>query len=110
MAYSLTLADRIRRHLPGRGGWSEKKMFGGLAFFLRGNMCVGVWQSALIARVGVEQAPQALQQPHARPFDVTGRPMQGWLLVEPDGVETDAALVEWLERAASFVQTLPAKS
>lgn len=84
-------------------------MFGALAFLLRGNMLVGVWQSALIVRLGAEQAAAALQEPHARPFDVTGRPMKGWVVIEPDGLENDRDLARWIERAWEFVDRLPAK-
>jgi hypothetical protein len=109
MAYSEALADRIRQALGRRRGLGEKKMFGGVAFFLQGNLCVGVWKTSLIVRLESTEAAALLEQPHVRPFDITGRPMKGWLLVEADGLETDELLAGWIERAAAFVRTLPAK-
>ncbi|MDX1945837.1 MAG: TfoX/Sxy family protein [Pirellulaceae bacterium] len=109
MAFSESLADRVRNVLRGRRGITEKRMFGGLAFLLRGNMCVGIWKTALIVRMLPADASALLAEPHVRPFDVTGRPMRGWLLVEPDGVEEDRQLAAWIERALDFVGTLPAK-
>lgn len=84
-------------------------MFGGVGFLLDGNMLVGVWQDSLIARLGPEQADEALGQPHVREFDITGRAMKGWVMVEPEGMEDDSQLADWIERAIDFVATLPAK-
>ncbi len=109
MAYSKSLAARVRQALSARGGIVEKKMFGGVAFLLRGNMCVGVWNDSLIVRLGIEQAERALAEPYVRAFDVTGRPMKGWAMVDPDGLDTDSQLNDWIERAVAFVATLPAK-
>lgn len=109
MAYSESLAARIRQALKGRRGITEKKMFGGVGFMLYGNMCVGVWKTSLIARLGPGQAAVALKEPHVVEFDITGRPMKGWVLVEADGVETDEQLRGWVERSVEFVETLPRK-
>jgi TfoX/Sxy family transcriptional regulator of competence genes len=109
MAYSESLATRIRQTLNGRRGFTEKKMFGGAAFLLHGNMCVGVWQTSLIVRLGLEQAAMALKEPNVAEFDVTGRPMRGWVMVEAEGLETDEQLRGWIERAIEFVETLPRK-
>ncbi len=109
MVYSLTLADRVRHALVGERGTSEKKMFGGVVFLLHGNMLVGIWQSSLIVRLGVDQEQDALALPHTRPFDVTGRPMKGWVMVAPDGLDLDRELASWVERALRFVATLPPK-
>jgi TfoX/Sxy family transcriptional regulator of competence genes len=109
MAYSKSLAARIRQAVGRRAGIDEKKMFGGVGFLLGGNMLVGVWQNSLIARLGPEQGRSALSEPHVRPFDITGRPMKGWVMVEPDGLESDAELSRWIERAIEFVATLPPK-
>jgi TfoX/Sxy family transcriptional regulator of competence genes len=109
MAYSESLAARIRQALKGRRGFIEKKMFGGVCFLLYGNMCVGVWQTSLIVRLGAEQATAALKEPHVVEFDITGRPMKGWIMVEAEGVETDEQLVGWIERAVEFVEILPRK-
>src|SRR5437867_10997041 len=109
MAYSESLAERVRQGLARRAGVEEKKMFGGVGFLLNGNMCVGVWKESLIARLGPEQAEEALLEPHVGAFDITGRPMKGWVLVGPAGVAEDDRLGEWIRRAAAFVATLPAK-
>lgn len=84
-------------------------MFGGIVFLLNGNMLVGVWKDLLIVRLGPEAGEEALQEPHVKPFDVTGKPMKGWAMVEPDGIDTDEQLKGWIERSWDFVVTLPAK-
>ncbi len=103
------LVARIRDRLAGTRGASEKTMFGGVAFFLDGNLLAGVWHDDLIARIGPDAAPAALAEPHVRPFDITGRPMRGWVMVEPDGIDTEAQLGDWLDGAAAFVGALPPK-
>jgi hypothetical protein len=109
MAYSESLAERIRMMLGRQAGLEEKKMFGGVGFLLRGNLLVGVWKTSLVARIGPEQYDEALQEEHVRKFDITGREMRGWVLVDADGVESDAALRSWIDRATSFVRGLPEK-
>jgi TfoX/Sxy family transcriptional regulator of competence genes len=109
MAYSESLAERARKALARRKGITEKKMFGGVGFLLRGNMCVGIWKGSLIARVGPERYEESLAQEYVREFDITGKSMKGWVLVEPEGVETDEQLAEWVRRSLEFVVTLPAK-
>jgi TfoX/Sxy family transcriptional regulator of competence genes len=109
MAFSEALAARIRRRLARKTGVVEKKMFGGVGFLLNGNMCVGVWKESLIVRLDPEETEAALREPHAGEFNITGRPMKGWLLVAPEGVADDAALAEWIRRAVQFVGKLPAK-
>src|SRR5687767_10274087 len=109
MAYSESLADRIRQIVGRRREITEKKMFGGVGFLFSGNMCVGVWKTSLIARLGPAQAKTALKEPNVVEFDITGRPMKGWVMVEADGIETDKQLSNWVERAVEFVSTLPKK-
>jgi hypothetical protein len=109
MAYSESLAERVRTALAGSRGVTEKKMFGSVVFLLHGNMCVGIWKSSLIVRLDPDQAAAALKMPDVREFDVTGRPMKGWILVDPDGLETDAQLHAWIDQAKQFVVTLPKK-
>lgn len=111
MAYSEDLALRLRRILAreGRVDILEKKMFGGVGFLLAGNMLVGVWKEFLIARVGLEEWKKALEEPHTKPFDITGRPMKGWVMVYPEGVERDSGLKKWVARAMKFTNTLPVK-
>lgn len=109
MAYSDSLASRIRHALAGRRGVVEKKMFGGLGFLLRGNLLVCVWKQSLIVRLGKEAAEQAMQEPYVRDFDVTGKPMKGWVVVDPEGLDDEEELRRWIEDAWSFVAQLPAK-
>lgn len=109
MAYSESLADRIRTTLGKRRDIEEKMMFGGIGFLLNGNMLVGVWKTSLIVRLGPEQGEAALHEPHVKEFDITGRAMKGWALVEADGVDEDRRLKAWIRRAEEFVETLPAK-
>lgn len=84
-------------------------MFGGLCFFLHGNLLVGIWKQSLIARVGAERAVSALQADFVRKFDVTGKPMKGWVLIDPEGVDEDAELERWIEAAWEYVVQLPPK-
>ena len=109
MAFDENLAARIRTALARKKGIEEKKMFGGVGFLLNGNMLVGVWKDSLIVRVGPEGYEDALLEPHVKPFDITGKAMKGWVLVEPVGVEEDGFLKGWIQRALKFVGQLPAK-
>ena len=109
MPFDETLAGRIRDDLASKRGIEEKKMFGGVGFLLHGNMLVGVWKDSLIVRLGPHEGEEALLEPHVRAFDITGRPMKGWVLVGPEGVEEDDQLKSWIERATKFVETLPQK-
>ena len=109
MSYSESLAERIRQVVSRKRGVTEKKMFGGVGFLLNGNMCVGVWKTSLIVRLDPNEYPNALQEPHVSEFDITGRPMKGWVLVEADGVEAAEELEDWINRSIEFVKTLPKK-
>ena len=109
MALDEKLAARIRARLGKRPGVVERKMFGGIIFMLEGNMCCGVHRDALIARLGPEEAGAALAEPHTRVFDLTGRPMKAWVLVEAKGLAKDAQLGKWLDRAAWWAGSLPPK-
>ena len=109
MAFDETLADRIRTTLARKKGIEEKKMFGGLCFLLNGHMLVGVWKNSLIARLGPEQGEEALLEQHVKEMDITGKPMKGWVMVEPQGVEDDSQVKGWIQRAVRFVGKLPAK-
>ena len=84
-------------------------MFGGVGFLLHGNMLVGVWKDSLIARLGPDEGDLALLERHVKEFDITGRAMKGWVLVEPGGVAGEDQLADWIGRAATFVGKLPAK-
>jgi hypothetical protein len=110
MAYDEALAERVRAVISLRENVTEKKMFGGIAFMVGGNMACGVSSSSeLIVRLDPEESQRALAEPHVRVFDMTGRPMRGWLLVEPAGIETDDQLAGWVDAGADFAASLPPK-
>ena len=109
MAFDDTLAERIRHVLAPRRGITEKKIFGGLAFLLDGKMFCGLTKDDLMARVGPEAYTQALAEPHARPMDFTGRPMNGYVFVAVKGLGRDAVLARWVNRCADFVMTVETK-
>ena len=109
MAYSENLAMDIRRVIGGQPGMTEKQMFGGLSFLLNGNLACGVIQDEMIVRVGPEATEEALARPHTRPFDFTGKPMKGWIVVRPEGYASDDDLRGWVRRGVDFAATLPGK-
>lgn len=109
MAYDHGLAERIRELFADRPGIVEKKMFGGLCWLVNGNLACGVFKDFLIVRVGPENEAAALNRPHARRFDITGRPMKGWVMVSPDGYAEDEDLGRWVEMGIDFAGGLPPK-
>ncbi len=109
MAFDLTLAERMRKQLGKRKSLAEKKMFGGLAFLLNGNMCCGVHSDEMIVRLDPSQTEQALRERHTRIFDLSGRPMKGWILVQAGGLKTEPALAKWVEIGVKYASSLPAK-
>ena len=109
MAYDEELADRVRALLAGRSGVREQKMFGGLAFMLNGNMACGIMGDELIVRVGKENFEDALSLPHARVFDMTGRPMRSFVHVLAEGIASDDGLAEWAGRGIAYAKALPPK-
>lgn len=109
MAYDADLANRVRERLGGEDRVNEKAMFGGLAFLLSGNMAVGITGDELMVRVGPDATDDALGRPHARPFDMTGRPMRGWILVAAGGVREERDLDDWVARGVAFARSLPPK-
>lgn len=109
MPYDEGLAQRILDALGERDGLESKKMFGGVGYMLRGNMSVGVHGDELIVRVGPRRYEEALRRPHARPFDMTGRPMKGWIWVGQEGFEDDEDLDAWVQLGVDFALSLPPK-
>ena len=110
MTYSEAQAARVRKALAGRKEITEKEMFGGIAFLLGGNMCVGVHGEDLIVRIEPSTTEAMLNEPGAKPFDLSGRPaMAGWLLVSPAGYRTEPALKAWIARGVGFASSLPKK-
>jgi hypothetical protein len=111
VAYDEELANRVRAALAPHDAVTEKAMFGGLAFLVGGNMAVGITNTAeLMVRLSPEDGEAALDERHTRPFDMTGRPMRGWIVVARDGLETDAQLGTWVGRGAAFARSLPPKA
>ena len=110
MAFDDKLAARIRRQLGKKKGLVEKKMFGGVGFMLNGNMACGVHGSELIVRLAPEETDKALAQRNVRVFDLSGgRPMKGWILVEPAGIESEKDLAKWVDIGAKYAAALPPK-
>ena len=109
MAFDESVAKRVRKALASQKEITERRMFGGLAFLLNGNMCCGVLKDQLVLRLGPDGAQAALKDPHAREMDFTGKPMSSMVYVEPAGFATQANLSKWLRRAIKFTAALPAK-
>jgi TfoX/Sxy family transcriptional regulator of competence genes len=109
VAYDEGLAQRVREEMEELPGYTEKKMFGGVGFMLHGNMATGVIGEDLIVRVGKEQYERALGEPQARPFDMTGRPMTGWVVITEAAYAPDENLRAWVQRGVDFARSLPPK-
>ncbi len=110
MAYSEEFADRIRDLVFQRSGVVEKKMFGGIAWMIDGNMAVGLTgDDGLMIRLEPDEVEASLGRPHVGPMEMTGRRMKGFVVVSPDGTADDADLAEWIDAGASFAESLPAK-
>jgi len=109
MAYDEALADRIRELLSPRAGVTERKMFGGIAFMVAGNMACGVLGEDLIVRLGEEEGEKALAEDGVRPFDFTGRPMRSTVYVSAERTSDDTGLAEWVDAGADFSASLPPK-
>ena len=110
MAYDEDLANRIRELVAGERGVTERKMFGGLAFLIGGNMSVAAsGQGGLLLRVDPDETEALLAKPHAEPFVMRGREMKGWLRVDPEGVRTKRQLEPWVKRGVSYARSLPPK-
>jgi len=110
MAYDEDLANRLRELLADEDAVTQKKMFGGLAFLVGGNMCVSAsGQGGLLARIDPGDTKAALERPHASLMEMGGRTMDGWIRVAPEGLESDSELSAWVDRSRAFVKTLPPK-
>ena len=108
MAYDEALADRVRERLGGEPALTERKMFGGIAWMLHGNMAVGLMKDGMLVRLG-EQAAAAASEPHASQPMMGERPMKGMVAVAPEGVETDEQLAAWVARGSDVARSLPPK-
>jgi TfoX/Sxy family transcriptional regulator of competence genes len=109
MAYDEGLAERIRERLGADQDITEKRMFGGIAFLYRGNMAVGASGDDLMVRVGPDATDAALARPGTRVFDMTGRPMRGWIVVAASALAEDEALGAWIDEGYAFAAGLPPK-
>jgi TfoX/Sxy family transcriptional regulator of competence genes len=109
MPYNEELEARIKKIVSHWKNTADKKMFGGVCHLLQGNMFCGVYKDFLILRLGEDESKEAMKLPFVRPFDITGRPMKGWVMVDSRGFETEDALKQWLEKARKFAGSLPAK-
>ena len=109
MAYDLELAERVGRLLKGRTRITQRQMFGGVCFLLNGHMCCGVESRRLMVRVGPGQYKAALGKRHARPMDFTGRPLNGFVFVMPEGLRSRAALKRWVDLGIRYAASLPPK-
>ncbi|MFD0316290.1 TfoX/Sxy family protein [Streptomyces flavalbus] len=109
MAFDEGLAERVRTRLAGDPGITEKRMFGGLAFLYEGNLAVCVTGDELLVRVGPTATETALSHPGTRLFDMTGRPMRGWIVVSAPALSEDEALTAWINQGHTFASTLPPK-
>ena len=109
MAFDPGLAARLEALFGARAGMQQKAMFGGIGWLLNGNMCVGIYKDFLIARVGDEAADKLLARPHVKAMDITGRAMKGWVMVAPDGYESDADLQVFTTTSLGYVSALPDK-
>jgi TfoX/Sxy family transcriptional regulator of competence genes len=109
MAYNEVLAQKVRSEIGKVSGLTEKKMFGGIAYMVNGNMACGVNGENLIVRVGPEKHAEAEKRPHTRSFDMTGRPMKGWIAVDAKGREKEQDLKSWIGMGINYAQSLPKK-
>ena len=107
MGYDQATAERVRRILSGRRGVAEKRMVGGISFLVDGRMCCGVTSSGLMVRVGPDERERVLARRHVRPMAFGGRPLAGFVEVDPRAYRTDAALTAWVQRGIDFASTLP---
>jgi TfoX/Sxy family transcriptional regulator of competence genes len=110
MPYSTTLEDKIEDIIHQGDTIEKKKMFGGICYLINGNMCFGIWKDYLIVRMGLDLAAEKLKQDHVRQFDITGKPMKGWVMIEKGSWNKRDELTGWLDIGRSFALSLPKKS
>jgi hypothetical protein len=109
MALDERLATRVRKILDGRADFVEKHMFGGVCFMIRGRMCCGIIDDALMVRLDPSDADRLVDDAHVRPMDFTGKPMRGYLFVDAEGVASPKALQTWVSRSVAHLETMPIK-
>ena len=109
MGYNEDLEDKIDRLIDRFGEIAKKKMFGGIGYLINDNMCFGIHKESLVLRTSPEKAEELMRSEYVTPFDITGKPMKGWVLVSPDVLETEDQLLDMLRLGVSFTETLPKK-
>jgi hypothetical protein len=109
MAFDEQLAEKIRNEIKGQAGLKEKKMFGGLAFLINGNISVGIHGKDLVVRINPDETEAALKQRGVHIFDITGRPMKGWLLVGAEGIQDRKSFKKWIRTGVHYASSLPKK-
>jgi TfoX/Sxy family transcriptional regulator of competence genes len=109
MPYDKDIESRIQKMVSGWHHTDHKKIFGGICHLIKGNMFCGVYKEFLILRLGEEKAKEAIQSRRVKPFDITGKPMKGWVMIASDGYKSDSDLKTWLDQAKVFAKSLPAK-
>ena len=109
VGYDLKTAERLRRILSGRPDVVEKKMVGGLSFSVKGAMCCGVTSNGLMVRVGADARARVLAEPHVTPMEFAGRPLAGFVCIDPSGYRTEKQLAAWVERGIDFASSLQSK-
>jgi TfoX/Sxy family transcriptional regulator of competence genes len=109
MSYNRSIEENIDTIIRSWENIEKKKMFGGICYLLDGNICFGIWRDFLIVRAGAETAESKLKERHVKPFDITGKPMKGWLMVTEEGMLASERLEEWLLIGRDFALTLPRK-
>lgn len=107
MGYNLDLEERIDCLIDRLGEITKKRMFGGIGYLMNGNMCFGIYKEFLVLRTSPEKAEELMKSEYFTPFDITGKPMKGWVLVSPDVLETEEQLLDRLRLGIGFVETLP---
>jgi TfoX/Sxy family transcriptional regulator of competence genes len=110
MAYDKVLAERVQTSVQHVEGLTSKKMFGGIGYMINGNMAVGVYKDHLIVRVGLDDYDSLLAEPFARVFDITGRVMKGWIMVDSAGLAAEGALKFWINKGIAYASSLPPKN
>lgn len=109
MPYNEFLATRVRNAAITICEFEEKKVFGGTCILINGNMACGVYKDDLVVRVGTANHAEALSHPHTKLFDITGKAMKGWVMVEPEGCASEEDLVKWIQLGVDYARTLPGK-
>lgn len=109
MPYDELLAARVRNAVSSYSIFKEKKVFGGTCILINGNMACGVYKNDLVVRVGIEKHQEVMSRPNTKLFDITGKAMKGWVMVEPEGCASENDLKQWIELGVGYARTLPEK-